>query len=291
MARPQCDTPLVHITFIHQMVVLRPQYKVISIQWYANIKLKMFKSTFIKVSQTIGISYWDAILKEIEFCDSLWSYWVISNHLDIVIGLPKFVAHTRFSGKHFLSLSYHEFNLSEFLIVFILVFLKMLFFLSFRPITYVSHIHKSWNMICACFANFPSIIWDMCKLITHFEKPFINMLNIDKFVPYHFQEYVWVVLMLHDTYVKPLVFVHGSCFHYNKCMSCRPATNTIKTIRITHIQACTQIAPNKVRIPFMLNWDSITKKQWQKLLIFYNKYPTKITHRGRGILGETIPKP
>ncbi len=57
MARPQCDTPLVHITLEHQMVVLRPQYNVISIQWYANIKLKMFKSPFIKVSQTIGISY------------------------------------------------------------------------------------------------------------------------------------------------------------------------------------------------------------------------------------------
>jgi hypothetical protein len=111
------------------------------------------------------------------------------------------------------------------------------------------------------------------------------MLNIDKLVLYHFQEYVWVVLMLHDTYVKPLVFVHGSCCHYNKCMSCRPATNTIKAIKITHIQACTQIAPNKVRIPFMLNWVSITKKQRQKLLIFYNKYPTKIAHKG-WILGD-----
>jgi hypothetical protein len=78
--------------------------------------------------------------------------------------IPKFVAHTRFNGNHFLSLSYDEFDLSEFLIVFILVFLKMMFFLSFRPITYEGHIHKSWNMMCACSANFPSIIWDMCKI-------------------------------------------------------------------------------------------------------------------------------
>jgi hypothetical protein len=67
MARPQCDTPLVHITLVHQMVVLWPLYNVIGIQWYANIKLKMLKSPFIKVSQTVGISYWDAILKGIEF--------------------------------------------------------------------------------------------------------------------------------------------------------------------------------------------------------------------------------
>jgi hypothetical protein len=72
--------------------------------------------------------------------------------------IPKFVAYTRFNGNHFLSLSYDEFNLSEFLIVFILVFLKMFFFLSFRPIIYEVYIHKSRNMMCACFANFPSII-------------------------------------------------------------------------------------------------------------------------------------
>jgi hypothetical protein len=35
------------------------------------------------------------------------------------------------------------------------------------------------------------------------------MLNIGKFVLYHFQEYVWVVLMLHDNYVNFFFFAMG----------------------------------------------------------------------------------
>jgi len=55
----------------------------------------------------------------IELFQTIWIF---------VIGLPKFVAHTRFNGNHFLSLSYDEFDLSEFLLVFTLVFFENVVF-------------------------------------------------------------------------------------------------------------------------------------------------------------------
>jgi hypothetical protein len=82
----------------------------------------------------------------IELFQTIWIF---------VIGLPKFVAHTRFNGNHFLSLSYDEFDLSEFLLVFTLVFLKRLFFLSFRPITYECYIHKELEYDVCLFCKLP----------------------------------------------------------------------------------------------------------------------------------------